>query len=293
MTDVELYIFDLADGSDLTYRVTSAAADIDSDGDTYTAAPIDRSVVEDTATGDVEFGSCEVTIDNLDGATDLAREWDGAGPTGEVTVQILSGDATDLDGTVEQEFSGVVSGLSRSGKTLTLNCEPRKIDTGKQGPRGQYSQRCRWSVYSEGCGVDKSEHTDVVGFEELSFSELQRQVQIEISEEYPEDYYLNGMIETLLPGPGGLPRQFVTRRIVDQEGPVDLGGGAFEYTITIQYWIRGLEEIEILNIIAGCDQSPETCQNRFDNYQRFGGFPTLSLMDDSPFGQGWRTFGGD
>jgi hypothetical protein len=58
--------------------------------------------------------------------------------------------------------------------------------------------------------------------------------------------------------------------------------------VIISNAIPGAAVGDDVTIWVGCDKSPTTCLNKFDNIFNFRGFPDIPKEDDNPFGlNGW------
>ena len=350
---IELYRFKFDDGPD--YRLTNADTDITHDSEVWASAPITRTRTQTGSTGEVERTPIDVSID-LD--EDLAREWDGYGPTREVRLSVFVADRGDIAETVRQVFAGVVVAPSRSGHELTLEVVPRIIDFDAKGPRGSFTTRCRHALYGPGCRAHrvhvggtffpsvtvhdtdegagtvtievaptpaddfKGGYIDLDGVERRIFDATQvnvdpwryeltiapwldglesasevdvglgvhvahptgvesvdeegREVTVVLEDELDADHFVGG---TLLFGVVGRP-------IRAQSGPV-AEDGDWGYTLTLKYWIDDLDAEADVVLLAGCDRSPGTCQDRFGNFSNFGGYPKITQLTRSPFGFGW------
>lgn len=366
---VELFRFDFDDGP--TYLYTSADDDIEYDGDTWEALPMARTSVSQDAVGEIDFSDTDVTIDVR--AADVVREYDGAGPTGEVRVDIFTADRGDIDATIQQVFPGVVESLTRRDKEATFGLQHRLVEAHKKGPRGRYTTTCRHRLYGQSClaQVDPEEWVE----DELTQAdEATLTVEIILTEDLGSDFFVGGYIliddDTSVPGGdsdfeyrvlrnvvsqqsgaiGGGEYRYVLeidrwhsslsvgstvragenpfvhhvtpdavepihreltvtlddevdeahfvggflqsgrqgRRIVAQDGPDDVGGGDYEYTLTLQYWLDGLTTSSTVTISAGCDHTFDECAGRFANSANFGAIPTLDQAKRSPYGTGYQ-----
>lgn len=103
-----------------------------------------------------------------------------------------------------------------------------------------------------------------------------REVEIVLEDDLGANYFRGGTLNF----------GRISRLIVSQDGPV-ADGGNFRYTLRVKYWVDGLGVGAKVFLLPGCDHSTDHCKNRFDNLLNFGGFPALSTVNDTPFGDGW------
>lgn len=261
------------------FRFTSAQQTVSFGGESYEPVQISRG--EKTTSADASARDT-VTL-KMPVEINFAQLFDTYPPLQDAEISIRRGDLA-LNGStltnVESVITGVLLRSGSDGREASFLISPRLTAANRVGPVGTYSSLCRHSLYSRGCGVDKSEFqstANVVGLNE----ELRRiTVRIDIPAK-ENQFFRGGVLQTSASDDPIL--------IINQLGPSGPIGGQFQYVLTLAQWsIQLLAEPATVLLFPGCPFTRETCASRFDNLSNFGGFPSLPGVDRSPFFQGWR-----
>lgn len=166
----------------------------------------------------------------------------------------------------EKIFSGHLGQMHRDG--LAFRAEMRGHMDQLQMPMGRvYGRSCRHNLGDKGCQVDVT-HPDLCAKVILSEPNAANSLRIPLISGFTAGWFANGTAK-ILDGP--LLGQ--TRRIRQ-----DLGDAP--RTLTLWEPFGGpLDAGTSIELTAGCNRSFEACKSKFDNCERFGGFPFLPTED--------------
>lgn len=248
-----------ANYGDDTYRLTNQARDVVALGFTWTATP------------GLSFGAIMQT-------NELARDLVNVTfPINNTFAQIYINDIQDVATSVtlfrgysndpEQEFitywKGRIASGAVQGKTVILKCEPIFTSLKRAGLRARYQRSCRHVLYSEGCNLTLDDSQFAYDGTITVAGDLTFTIP-EAAESFVSDGFFRGGI---LRAPDG-----IKRFISDHSGT----------QISIRKPHVGLIATAEVTLYPGCDRTMETCINRFDNLNNFGGFPYIPTKN--PFG---------
>lgn len=243
-TPVELYEF--VQGL-LRWNYVSGATEVIRANQIYTPSPIKRTAI--TQTNDVFKDSLKITLPRED---QFASQFLSFSPEEVTTLTILRGHANDPDREFRIYWKGRIVGARVSGNEVTLECESIYTSIRRPGLRARFEYTCRHTLYGARCAVNSAayRHDGTV----LSLSGLNVTVQGAASR--PNGYYTGGM----LIAPNGGTR-FITAHSSD--------------VLTLSRPIPGLTGGQVVTIYPGCDHLKDTCLNKFNNLDNFGGFPFI------------------
>lgn len=158
-----------------------------------------------------------------------------------------------VDGSVAPWFEGFIAGKSFAKNVLTLSFNDRLTQSRRNGIRRPCTTSCPFTVYGVGCYKVKEETTATV-------SAINGNLAI-LTGTFSDDVYTSGMLRF------GISYSTIYSQTANsfhlKNVPSGLAAGAVVY------------------IAKGCDQTPETCRDRFSNIGNFGGFPKASI--NNPF----------
>jgi uncharacterized phage protein (TIGR02218 family) len=173
-----------------------------------------------------------------------------APPEGVIGVTIFEGHYGDNDFVVL--WLGRVSTVSwPDDQRVRFACESVSADLKRPGLRARYQRICRHALYTSGCGVDPS------GFEATGTAAAVSGTTITaaVFGTQADGWFIAGKIQA-----GDAVRMILTH------------AGT---TITITAPITGLSVGDSFTAWAGCDHARGTCETKFDNLDKYGGFPWL------------------
>lgn len=175
-------------------------------------------------------------------------------PDEPTTLTILRGHFGDND--YRTYWKGRVAGIEASGNRLTIECESIFTSMKNPGLRAHFEYNCRHALYSGRCGALTSSYdvslrvTNVVSpvtFDLLGAAAL------------GSGWFTGGMLRF------ASSYRFITSHSGDR--------------ITISRPLAGLDLGSDVSLFPGCDHSKETCKNKFNNIENFGGFPWVPLTN--------------
>lgn len=260
----ELYEIVVSTGD--TYRHTSATRDISHGGELYTAIAIDRGELGVATPGNGRELEVLIPIDHP-----LARRYTMHGtPPRLITITV-----TVLDGaTATQLFTGDVTSMAWEGNIAKLRVPSRMSEAILRVlPNVSCSKLCPYLLYDEGsCKVSRTGSSpDGVPFQ-LVTTTLHvdgRSVRVDLSN-VPADHALR---EDWLVG-GEIVHSSGERSTIAAQA--DLNPGISTVTvITLGALIPGMKLGDTVTLQAGCRHDVATCNDKFSNVARHGGYPYL------------------
>lgn len=192
-------------------------------------------------------GSVELTLPKTDPVALLFR---GHLPPRPLSLTIWRVQRQDLLGGAI--FTGSVSSVSFEGAIATLKCAPLEELLNRPAPGLVFQSQCNWVLYGAGCGVSAAafRHSGhVARIEGLA-------LHVAGVGGKPDGWFRAGYV---LSAAGD--RRFV----VNHTGEV----------LTLNAPFDGLAVGDLVSVYAGCQRTEADCQERFDNLDRFFGFPRM------------------
>lgn len=251
---VELYHIQTGGTS---FRICNVNLSVDYQGSTYTHVPIRRSELSDSY--DVEDGKMDVWLSK---SSEVGSLFLGLAPTELPFITVVRGHLTEGTNDVALEdsvviFSGKIANPSYGESEVKLGCTSLALGLKSAGLRRKFSGSCPHFLYKGACGVDKATHTISATITGIASEVLSLDIT-------PQDvgYYNGGLI--------AFQGQF--RMITTYQGGQN---------VVMLAPLSGAEIGDVVEISAGCDHTKETCRDRFDNLDRFGGWsfiPTINYF---------------
>lgn len=169
----------------------------------------------------------------------------------------------DEDDNVEVAWKGRLTAVKPSGVEIVLTFESVFTSMRRPGLRSRMLRTCRHSLYGQGCFLSRSTFS-----EELTMTAIDGAViTVPDAAMFPDGWFTGGMIETFYEG-GSL--HFITQHIGDQ----------ITLVRATQILSRALDDGEDdVFLYPGCDRTRATCQGKFDNLDRYGGFDWIPLRN--------------
>ena len=245
---IELYEF--VRGVDVT-RMNTGAQDIVDGPFVYRSSPVRRSKTRQGE--DPHKDSIKLTLPRGD---NFAREYvaEVFEQTTTLTIRRMHRSMTPSEAVVV--WKGRIVDTEATGETITITCESVFTSLRRLGLRERFETICRLRLYGERCKANQPSY----------------RVDAEIS--HHDNYTVLSMM-----GIGGHENGWFT-------------GGVLEYAGLRRFIIRHEADVVVLSrrffsIVAGvevalypgCDKSLDTCRNKFDNVDNFGGFPWIPNKD--------------
>lgn len=160
-------------------------------------------------------------------------------------------DASDFDTC----FVGQVTAISFDGSEARLDCSSVGALLSRKLPRLGVQRTCPKMLYSADCGADPVSKTHTATVNTLTLSTRTITVTGLPGTATAGNYFVGGFLLV------GEYRAFIER----QDGA----------TLTLMNVPEPLIVGVVLTVTAGCDRLPETCDTKFNNIARHGGFPLL------------------
>ena len=243
---VELYKFQI--GSTLSY-FTSADKDQTYASNTYLHDVITRSEID--ASDEDQQGMLEVTVPRTNAIADVFVPNMPIYPVQLTIYRFHRGDAEVL-----QLWMGEVSGVSFSGSTVKLSCQPVGNVLRRQIPSTTYGAQCNWSLYSSQCGITASAYSDTGNVATVAGAVLTVTMG-----DHPSGYFNNGFV---LSAWG--ERTWILSH-------TRLSSSSAQLTLMVPF--SAIYAGAAVTVYAGCDRTTTDCKNKFNNLVKFLGFPYL------------------
>ena len=234
---------------------TSSDIDIDFGGNTYLAEPIQRSKIVSTQ----EIGKTTLKI-NMSIRNVFANQFIEQSPTDIIRVEITRFHTNELDPATT--FRGRLVNVEFAENEIVLTCQPSLSSLRRPGLRKLYQTACPHVLYGAPCSLSRNTfavETILTAVNGLVLSS--GDFNISIDPTYDATWFSGGFIEL---NQGGL----INRRFITDH---DNASGA----ITINLPLSGAVVGASVTAFPGCDHSPATCHEKFNNILNYGGFPYI------------------
>lgn len=240
---VELYQFEQGVS---TWRFSSSQDQVVFNNVVFSPYPIQRDRVKQSQ--DVFKNTMKLRFPR---GSEFASQFIGFSPDEITTVTIFRGHATDTLGEFEVYWKGRIMGASVSDQTVDLECEPIFTSLRRPGLRAKYEYTCRHTLYGRGCEVAKELYRLDGAIISASNG---TDIQVAGANAQPDGYYVGGLL---------ISPDSIGRFIVGQSGDI----------LTINRPLASLIVAATVSIFPGCDHLLATCGGKFNNSEKFGGFP--------------------
>jgi len=230
------------------YRYTTARSSQTFLGNTYTPASIKRGGFSQ----DNEFGSVQVNITAA--MNSLYQMYIANQPSEPVNIKIYRAISSDLNDYVIL-FNGQVKNVSIEGQQVNVTAVSRSIHLEKKLPRYVYQSYCNHDVFDSGCGLNgliwrvSGLITDVTNAT-LTASEWTA---------YDNNYFKGGMAYTTDGDARLITSSTKATGVLELQIP-------FDARVAVG---------ETVYAYPGCDGSPATCKNKFNNLLKYLGMPYI------------------
>lgn len=254
----------------LVWRYTSTAFPVQHLGVTWVPTPITPGNV--TQSGDMTKDTLSLQFPR---GHEFARQFLGYTPDQVTTVTVFRGHANDPDGQFIAYWKGRVASFKAARDSLSVECEPIFTSLRRPGLRARWQRSCRFALYHRGCGLNAED------FGTDGLCTVADGVNITVPEAalLPAGWLIGGMVRT----PDGVLRYIVNHsddqiRLIRPVESLTKAVAESGYGQGYGQFYGGVS----VRLYPGCDHSPSTCKNKFDNLNNFGGFPWIPTKN--PFG---------
>lgn len=240
-------------------------------GNAYTVTNADEAETYDAGDGDEVYEPVAIGRDEITGKGDLvkanvtfsfalnnetAMRWFTASLDFPVTVTVFSKDEDEY----EVEWKGRLASVSPDKKQLNFVFESVFTSMRRMGLRQRYQVTCPYSLYGQGCGLDKE---DFATTDDVTLV-VNNVVTFPAAAGFADGYFTSGIFEDNV---GNL--RFITKHVGDQLTLIRPMNPFLAYIAANGY--TGLT----CRVFPGCDRSTQTCNDKFDNLLNHGGFPFM------------------
>lgn len=248
---VEIYLF--RSGPAFQYAVTSASSAQTYNAITYQPEAISRSNVTQDTGEQPQLSQIVVPYD-----APIALLFRAYLPAYPVFVNILRMHLTDTGTEWVRQFTGVVASVADDDSTAqtTLSCRPVGESLLRSIPWLTFQPTCNWATYSTGCGLDKNAFATASSVSTVGDTTIQGPVFAT----KPDGWFVNGWVER-----ANGERRYIIGHVGD--------------TLTLQSPFVGLAAGEDVTAYAGEDFTENTCKTKFNNIDRFLGFPRIPTVN--------------
>lgn len=226
----------------------SCVQDVVFSGQTYTASPIRTSNIKSTPNVFKDGVTLTFPRDNT-----FANQFIGYPPEDITTITIWRGHYNDAANEYIVYWKGRLVGVKSTGNEIMVECESIFTSIKQPGLRARFEYSCRHVLYGPGCRANREAFKHIGTVQSISGA-----VNISVSGAslQPNGYYTGG----ILVAPDDTSR-FITGHTGD--------------VVTISRALTTLAGAMSVTIYPGCDHIKETCHNKFNNLDNFGGFPFI------------------
>lgn len=236
------------------YRFTTEPVIVgDSDG-TWIPSPI--SCGEFSQTNEVAKDPLIITFPRT---SEFAQTFIGGIPEQITTVTVFRLHTNDQDEGFELYWKGRVVAINQPGDAIELECENVFSSMLRPGIRARYQKTCRHALYGLGCTLD----AEMFAVSGTATAVSGHEVTVPESHTSNGDgYFAGGMLKTT-------------------EGYLRYITSHFGNKVFLMTPIRSLaEEVDnngsaAVTLYPGCDHTIDTCKNKFNNIENYGGFPWI------------------
>ena len=163
---------------------------------------------------------------------------------------------------LEKLFVGTVDVEEVSGSYAKLNIKSFTELLNQSFPADTYQASCHYSLYGEGCKVNKEHFSQYASVAEGS---TKKKIYCKLSS--PAGYYQNGIIQFIIG-----KNLNIKKSIKIHENGLLVLSTPLQYTPTVG---------DTFLVSAGCDHTMTTCKKKFGNLSNFSGTPFIPKADSS------------
>jgi uncharacterized phage protein (TIGR02218 family) len=247
-TPVELYEF--VQGT-TRWTFASGVDSIIRQGQVYKPSNIKRDNLKQTT--DVFKDTLKLSFSRAD---EFASQFLAFAPEEITTLTIYRGHYGDTDSEFVVYWKGRVTGAKSSENTIDVQCESVYTSIRRPGLRARFEYGCRRTLYLSGCDVNRELYLYIGTLQVVNSLNL----TVSTASLQANGYWTGGIIVA----EDGTPR-FITNHVGD--------------VITVSRPFSNIGLGESVKLYPGCDHLKETCKNKFNNLDNFGGFPWIPVKN--------------
>lgn len=250
---VELFTFVIA-GVEYNFNSTTEVFDAP-DGKRYLPKPFVRSTLNQKSSGSDAKVTIELPYNDPFVPILQDRSRDSVN-----SVSIVATHVDDPDGEIAVLWSGRIVERRRAQQKFKIECEPVSTYFSRSGLRGLYQRVCRHTLYKRGCNLNKESFL----LDAKVASAAANILEVDSVGANPDGYYNGGMVR--------IKGTDISRMIMAQTGAV----------LTLSTSFSEITQGDDVEIFPGCDHALDTCTNKFNNTDNYGGFAWIPVKN--PFG---------
>lgn len=259
-----------------TLRQTSAMLSKAKDGHSYAPAVLSRSEIAYSTALD----SAPVTVTTT-ASHEVAMSFRGLPPVA-VTLTLYRGRGGDW----QRIWTGRVTAVSLRGQSAEITVEPPQTTMRTRGLPQSYAKTCRHRLYDGRCAAQQA---TIDGVNPLNPPRATK-VSFIVSGIVRNAVELLGFADwirdakAIVPGHadrffvGGIATFGTAQRLIVSHGGT-IAPGPTPDAVTLHAGFEGLTVGDTVVLLAGCDHEFRTCDGKFKNGARFGGFPYLPALN--------------
>jgi uncharacterized phage protein (TIGR02218 family) len=246
---------------------TSFAAAVWSNGIKYLPFPMTHGQIAATS----KMDSDDVTVDAKPDDTHPLSLFFPAPFGGQMNMEILTCMFSDPNTTMRL-FKGFVRTVKDMGSKFQATCSNIAFLLERKVSRMIIQADCNYPLYSAPCGVTRQAYETTVVIVSVSWDGATAYVvctmaypAIWVSRYTAANWFAGGIFET------GIKLTFEPRTIISSAWNIEES----QLTLTLNLPLIKAVVGQRAQITAGCDGSAATCKSKFNNFARFGGFPSV------------------
>jgi len=240
------------------WRYTSGDEDIYVEPVTYRAVPITRSNVELSSEDSNTTFTANFPLD-----AEFLELFRISPPSGLVTLLVEKFDLR-TNQSLGLVFKGRIVNVAWEEDMAELICESSSQAIRRMGLRRHYQYGCPHMLYGGECRVNRSNYVTIDTASNLTSIS----VDLISAAGKPDGYYAGGYIEY----------EHSELKTVERIAIADSAGA----TLTLFSYPIGLKGGTEVRAYAGCDRTIQTCSQKFNNAENYGGMPFIPT--NNPFG---------
>ena len=229
------------------WHYTSGEFDVATGLDNYLAVPMKR---EDLS---FDLNQTELTL-TIPADLEPFTMFKYAAPLLPFTLEVLSYPSMNII------FVGNVLNVGFDGATNVAKVKvgSNKALEGTTCPSRTFGVTCSYELFGEACGLNSDDYKLVVAVGNITYDN--RTISAAALSVHGDNYYSGGYLQT---------STGETQYIISHTGDtLELLGGISTYPDAIS-----------VDFYVGCDKQHTTCVNKFNNIRRYGGFPTIPIIN--------------
>ena len=257
--------------SEAVWRYCNRSTDFEWSGQIWEATPIRRSEIVHSS----EITKAGISL-YFPRGHEFAQNYFNAGADVVHTVTIWRGHLGEPDEEFQVYWKGRITAPKPERDQIVIECESIFTTMRRTGVRARFQRACRHTVYSRGCGLARESWrvlTQCTAADGL-------QLTVPGAASFADGYFAGGMLQT----PDGVWRYIGTHQGagIGLWRPVPDLVEALANTGYGRNFGRFYGGPVLVELYPGCPGDIDTCHNRFDNRDQYGGF--IGIPRKNPMG---------